>query len=215
MKIRTGKTFGIPIGPQPKVREKVLFAPVFYHEMGDDYSDSDMTNELEVPPSQQATKIVMRSVVLTPLGRQKASPAYLASQRRRKTQSIAQDITALSRHAEDEQFALWTEKVVERIRNAIQFLCDEEETSDSPCESNSCEVLRQIRDSFLNGGWEKYRRADARNAALGALKRLSSQDEVSGDEVNFAFNELLKADLDGAVFPIQTIFTDDDEEIPD
>lgn len=96
----------------------------------------------------------------------------MAVLRRRKTQGIEESIDSLSRHVEDEGFALWTEKIVEDLRKAIQFLSDEEEFSYPPHEANSSEVLRRIRDSFLNGGCEAYRCSDVRSAARNALKRL-------------------------------------------
>lgn len=202
------------IGATAKVRGKLLFAPTLFHEMGEDFSESDMTNLLEVPPSRHPTKVVIRSIVLPPTGNRRASPKYLAVLRRRKAKGIEELIAALGRYAEDDGFALWTEKIVEDLRKVIQFLSDEEEFSDPPHEANSCEVLRQIRDSFLNGGWEKYRRSDVRSAVLDVLKRLSKQDEVSGDDVNYAFDELLRVGLDGTAFPIQAIFADDNEEVP-
>lgn len=219
MAIRTEKDRGIDtdfeVGTDSKIREKVLHAPTLFHEVGDNFSGSDMTDWFEVPPSRHATKVVVRSIAIPPSGNRRPSPEYLASLRRRKTKKIAESIVALSRHAQDEGFALWTEKVVDDLRKAIQFLSDEEEFCDPPHEANSCEVLRQVRDSFLNGGWEKYRRPEVRGAALSVLKRLSGQDEVSGEDVSSAFDELLQAGLDGAVFPIQGMFADDNEEVPD
>jgi hypothetical protein len=123
------------------------------------------------------------------------SPEYLASVRRREAGSIADLVAALAEHVSDEHFAVRTQEPLDRIRRLIEELSHAEEDSDPEHEENSCEILRQLRDTFLDNGWRRYGEPAVRDAAVNVLKRLADAEEVSADDAVHAQDGLLDLGL--------------------
>ena len=129
-----------------------------------------MPTRIEVPP---------------PAHGERSDPSI--SFRRGTCSKIAQAVSRLAIHTESENFNAHASEVVESIRDLIAILMDAKE------EGNSREILRQVRDTFLNGGWEDYRRPGPREAAARVLTRLATAEEdISPDDVEAAEVELEK-----------------------
>ena len=164
----------------------------------------------EYPPA----KVLFISRVVTRGAKALRSPQYLATIRRRQAGKIARLIAGLAAHAESEDFAAWTHEALEALRRLIHKLTEAEEFSDPEHEGNSCEILRQLRDTFLNTGWERYREPAVRNAAVSILQHLAAADEVSANDAYIAMDQLLDLDLNPTV---GMVCQDDQEEneVPD
>ena len=97
------------------------------------------------------------------------SANYLATVRRREAGSAAKIVRNLASRATDDHFIVWTEEALESLRRSVGVLADAEESAYPEHEGNACEVLREVRDSFLNGGWQKYREPGVAEAVAGIL----------------------------------------------
>ncbi len=84
---------------------------------------------------------------------------------------------------------------MERIRRLIEQLSHAEEYSSPEHEGNSCEILRQLRDTFLDNGWQQYQKAAVRDGAVKVLKRLATAEEVSPEDAFHAMDGLLDLGL--------------------
>jgi hypothetical protein len=173
------------------------------HEIGSPLRDSMLTEVALVPPSATPTTVIVNSSVATSGAQRLRSPAYMASIRRRKTAAIAKEIASLKLQEGAEDFSVYTLPIVEGLRAAISTLHDAE------AEGNAREVLRLLRDTFLNGGWGKYRQPEARSAAIALLKELASSEEVEPELASGAFDDLAEVGLN----PVAFAFPDGDDEV--
>jgi hypothetical protein len=169
------------------------------HELGSSLEDRIEERNITVTPSVWPTTVVFKSSVVASGARALKSAEYLAANRRRQCAKIADLIGALQTHAQSEDFAVWTHEPLGRIRSLIQGLSEAEEFSDPEHEGNACEILRQLRDTFLDGGWERYRDAEARDCAVEILQQLAAADEVSGEDASRTMDMLLDLGLNPAV----------------
>jgi hypothetical protein len=125
------------------------------------------------------------------------SPEYMATVRRRKSGSLRSAITALAEHADREDFVICTYPVLKEINELlIHLACSE-------TEGNSREILRQLRNTLLNGGWNRYRQPAVRRAAVAILTHLAEAEKVLPSLVDEAFEQLSRASLNpvGASLP--------------
>lgn len=173
------------------------------HELGSSADDLTLQETRVVPASLRPTTINFKSTVLTSGALRLRSPAYMATVRRRRAQSITQQIVDLARHAEADDFSVYTFSVVDALREAILVLLDAES------EGNAREVFRVIRDTFLNGGWNLYRTAIARDAAIGILKDVTVAEDVSPELADCTFTRLADAGLNS----IGLTFSDGQAEV--
>ena len=113
-------------------------------------------------------------------------------------------VSGLAHEVDRPDFAVATHPIVTAIRRALEQL------SDAKFEGNAREILRQIRDSMMNGGWEKYRDPHVRDIADQGTKLLSTKDEVGPSDVE----KLRKSFLDVDVAPVRLVMggLDDDED---
>jgi len=155
------------------------------------------TQEIAVPIDQGAPRksVTFQPGVLVSAVRPLRSPQYLATIRRREAGRIAHLIAALEQRASDEHFAVWTQEPLDRIRRLIEQLSHAEEYAAPEHEANSCEILRQLRDTLLESGWERYREARVREAAVTVLKRLAVAEAISADDAFRAMDRLLDMGL--------------------
>ena len=123
----------------------------------------------------------------------------LSALRRRKSKKIAAMIRDLGKHSGKREFPVWTQGVLEELRSLIRQLSDAEQFSEREYEGNSCEILRQLRDTFLNSGWNSYREERVRSSAAAILDHLAIADELSVDDTERAMDQLLDMDLNPAV----------------
>ena len=113
-----------------------------------------------------------------------------AAIRRETCAEISEAVSRLEIHADIENFNARASDVAESIRDLIARLTDAKE------EGNSREILRQARDTFLNGGWEDYRSPGLREAAARVLDRLANAaEDITPDGVDAAEAELEKGGI--------------------
>lgn len=170
-----------------------------YHEFGSELEDRVATATVEIDPQAPPVRVEVQSHVLFSGRRVLRSPAYLASVRRREAGRISQLVASLDQHADKDDFEVWTHDVLGTLRRLIRNLSDAEEDADVEHEGNSCEILRQLRDTLLNTGWQRYREQDVRKGVVEILKRLASADEVTADDAYRAMDRLLDLNLDPTV----------------
>ncbi len=161
-------------------------------------SDQILEEVLDVDAPRLPRRIP-QAQVLGDAARRLSSPEYLAAKRRRQSATIADLVRELARHAEGPDFPVWTHAALQELRSLIEYLSDAEQFSDCPHEGNSCEILRQIRDTFLNVGWEHYRKSEVRNRVAAILTRLAQADEVTAEDAELTMDQLLELGLDPAV----------------
>jgi hypothetical protein len=67
---------------------------------------------------------------------------------------------------------------------------------DAPEEGNTRAALRDVRDTFLDGGWAKYRSAKVRRGVAAVLMTLAEADEVTPGDVEATYARLRSLGLD-------------------
>lgn len=182
------------------------------HEFTSVLDDRVEERTVHIDPSAPPVEVKFRSRVIFPGRRTLRSPAYLATVRRREGGRICQLVTDLKQDADKDDFEVWTHEVLGSLRKLIRKLSDAEEDADIEHEGNSCEILRQLRDTLLNTGWHRYREQEVRNAVVEILQHLASADEVSSDDAHRAMDNLFDLNLDPAVGFVGQY---GEEEIPD
>ena len=184
------------------------------HELGADLSDSFMEQTINVAPSYFPTVVQIKSTLRAGGARALRSPAYLASVRRRECGMIGRLIASLAAKADmGDDFIAWTHEPLDRIRRLIDKLSSAEEYRETEFEGNSCEILRQLRDTFLGNGWKSYRSDSVCATALSVLKHLSTEDEITSNHVYGSLEKLLNAGLSPAIGILPG--DGEEEEIPD
>jgi hypothetical protein len=170
-----------------------------FHEIGTEFTDATVEKTVLIDRTSPPTEIIFRSHVVTSAMRGFKSPAYLASIRRRRSEKIARLIVELEHNADESGFAVWTQKPLDELRRLVQELSEAEEYTHPECEGNSCEILRQVRDTFLNSGWERYREPEVRFGVSRIVQTLAEDDEITGDHADNAMDTLLDMGLNPTV----------------
>jgi hypothetical protein len=163
------------------------------HELGADLIGDAITRRLVIEPSATRTVVHVESRVVTDTAARMNSPAYLATVRRRRCRKIGKLVAALAKKSRRDDFAAFTFKVVDEIRGLLSELTDVES------EGNTREILRQIRDTFLDGGHDRYRDSKARDLVADIFERLSQFEEVSCDDVDEVWDELNESGIAAAL----------------
>jgi len=195
--------------PPSPPKASPTYAPVYNveirHELGCRPEDSMETRDIVVRPSEYPSLVRVMSRTVAGPAQKLGSPEYLAAIRRRRVAAIRELVADLVSHATREDLAVCTFPIVESIRSLLDKLDDAE------AEGNTREILRQLRDTFLDGGWHQYRRPDAREAAVTVLRQLESREPIEPDDVTRAFDVLWKLQKHSlATFP----GIGDEDEIP-
>jgi hypothetical protein len=167
------------------------------HEIGSDLIGGTIRREHLIDPSDSPTLVSFASHVVSDATRRMNSPEYLATVRRRKCTKVMNNVASLAKKARRDDFEAFTFKVIEEIRELLAQLTDVQR------EGNTREILRQIRDTFLDGGHERYRDAKVRDMVASILVRLSEADEVTPDDVDQVWDELYDSGLSA---PTHAIF---------
>ena len=175
------------------------------HEIGSDLVGGTIRRELIVDPSHKPTLVSVTSQVVTEAAWRLNSPQYIATVRRRKATKIKNAIASLAKKAGRNDFEVFALKVVEEVRELLVQLTDVQR------EGNTREILRQIRDTFLDGGYERYREATARDLVATILERLAEADEVTPDDVDQVWDELYDSGL-AALIPAVFAVSEGKEE---
>jgi hypothetical protein len=167
------------------------------HELGSDLVGGTIRKDCLIDPSDMPTLVSIESRVVTDAARTMNSPEYLASVRRRVSIKIKSMLGSLSKKARRDDFEAFTFRVVEEIRELLAQLTDIHR------EGNTREILRQTRDTFLNGGHERYREEKARMLVASIFERLSDADEVTAEDVDQVWDELYD---NGLASPLPAVF---------
>ena len=207
---------GAPLLPDA-VKQASISSHDIYHEIGPMLQDQTVKKVIPIDRTDPPLEVHVRSHVLTRSTRALRSPAYLATIRRRGAGKIARLVAELEKYADSDDFVAWTHQPLRQLRKLIQKLSDAEEYSDSEHEGNSCEILRQLRDTFLNSGWKRYRESGVRDTAVSILRHLAeaNQDDVTGENASIAMDRLLDLNLDPAVGFVWDDAEKEKEEVSD
>lgn len=170
-----------------------------FHEWMPTPQDTIVEETIRIDRLAPPERIVVRSHVISHASNQLSSPEYLASVRRRRSAQIAKLIQDLEQHAQKADLPVWTHQPLDQLRFLIQQLSDAEQFRAPEHEGNSCEILRQVRDTFLGTGWEAYRKQTVRDGVVKILLRLSEATEVVADDTVTTMDELLDLDLNPSV----------------
>jgi hypothetical protein len=189
----------------PSTREDRRVDVTLFHEIGrhDSIAVLEQVEWLSPYPGRTAVHIRVQ-----PTGDTRgvlSSPTYMAAIRRREASDIMKLIESLQTYAGVVDFTAYTFPVIEKIKTLLNRLSDAER------EGNTREILRQLRNTFINGGWERYRISAARNTAIDVFRYLSNADEIVPEDVRRIFDELLNAGFE----PVGVSLFDTTEEEPD
>jgi hypothetical protein len=175
----------------------------FVHELSADPTDSSDEQTLVIAPQRNPVLVRATSAVVAGAARQRSSPAYNAILRRRRAGVVRAMIEGLDAHAGREDFASYVYPVLDEVRSTLSLLAESEAS-----EGNALAVLRQVRNSILDGGWRRYRVPEVRAAAVDVLARLQGE-QVEPEDVTRAFDRLFGA---GArPMPLFDLSDEDDE----
>jgi hypothetical protein len=124
--------------------------------------------------------------------------------RQRQARAIRNALLNLSGQEGRPDFAVCTFPVLNRIHGALSQL------RDAADEGNTREIFRHLRNTLMNGGWNYYRDATARQAAADILAALAEADEVLPQQVEESFDRLYAAGLNPVGAPVFEISAEDD-----
>ena len=174
------------------------------HEVGVRAEDATAQRMIVVAPSALPTLVQIKSDVVARGARGIGSPVYMSVVRRRGARLLAEQVDGLHKFANREDFSTCTFPVLSRLNALLKSL----ENADQ--EGNSREVLRQVRSSIMNGGWESYRSSDVRHLVKSILEHLGDVEEVSAKDAHAAFNRLSGLSLDPVGAPLFELAAEDD-----
>jgi hypothetical protein len=185
---------------------EVITIPVI-HELGSDLRGGIIEKTRWLPPSVRpiVVKVESRVVAHAVLGGH--SPEYFAAVRRRKCRTLCAAMEELTPHSAREDFAVCTYPVLKLVNDLLTTLNDVSE------EGNTREILRQLRNTLMNGGWNKYRDPSVRRIAVEILKGLAIAEEVLPQSVNESFDRLYAARMNPVGMPLFPVEKND--ETPD
>jgi hypothetical protein len=118
------------------------------------------------------------------------SPEYLATVRRRKARALCNAVERLSQDAARDDFAVCTYPVLKQVNELLTTLAD------ASTEGNTREILRQLRNTLMNGGWNGYKDPAARATAVAILNHLAEAEDVLPKEADESFDRLSDVGLD-------------------
>ena len=143
-------------------------------DLNDIYDESSFS----IPASTRSTRITLRTAIDLSSARRGVSDSYLASIRRVKCGEISRLLSELGNQAKREDFYMATFPILDALMKLIKQL------QPSAGEANAREVLRQLRDTFLDNNQEHYKLENVREVLAELLAKLSKLDKVSLDFID-------------------------------
>jgi hypothetical protein len=195
------RDFGVPEKRDTLANAVLIEIPLF-HELGSDLSSMLAEATRVIPPSKRTVVVKVQSQVVTQGARGGQSPAYSATVRRRKCRELSKSLAGLAAHAGRDDFAVCTHPLVRQIQELLVTLAS------ADGEGNTREVLRQVRNTLMNGGWNKYREPVVRQTVARVLSTLAEAEEILPSQVDAFSEQLYIADLD----PVGSLALAADEE---
>jgi hypothetical protein len=161
-----------------------------FHELSDDFSALTVERKVLVRAGRRKdTLIKVRSQVVPTLPQRLRSPAYLGARRRALSKQLRAEVDRVELQVDREDFYVATYPIFDLIDTALR------ELQTATTEGNSREILRQIRDSLIDCGWEKYKAREARNAVREVLALLERLEVVEAQDARFSYGVLRDAGL--------------------
>lgn len=180
-------------------KSRRTFVHNLVHEVGTSQTDESV-DFFDVPPSSSKTRVKLKYTIINRGATGPASNEYQATVRRRKARKLKEAISDLATWQASDEFCIQTSPILDKVREFVRDL------GPAPNEGNTRAVLRYVRDSFLDGGWEKYREAKVRQAVEGVLELLASADELTPKDVKDCRAELEATGLQP--FPISGLLAE-------
>lgn len=134
------------------------------------------------------------------------SPGYVAANRRREAKKILELVSSLAKNSSREDFVVCTHPIVDGIKKLLAKLLDAES------EGNTREILRRLRDTFLDGGWERYKEATSRHLVSSVFRFLAAAEEVEPRDANRFFDQMYAGGLCPVGLPLFGIEEEDLED---
>jgi hypothetical protein len=150
-----------------------------------DGSGLEATHILMMPASAQPVALKVHSSISALTAQRLRSAAAVAIQRRRRCGQIATAVRELSAVSERADFHTFTFPIFDDVRSLHNLLLRSEET-----EGNTCVILRYVRNSFMDGGWNHYRGEEVVKGVAAILDALAKSAEVAPAQARSAFTAI-------------------------
>jgi transcriptional regulator with XRE-family HTH domain len=128
----------------------------------------------------------------------------LRALRQRAARTIRESVANLREQVTREDFAVCTYPVLKRINELLV------ELASADAEGNTREILRQLRNTLMNGGWNKYRDPCVRQTTVEILNELAEAVEVLPQQVDEAFDRLNSTGLNPVGVSLFAVANEDD-----
>jgi hypothetical protein len=155
------------------------------HEIRPELADEVQTATICIEPSIERTLIKVRSIADLSQARRGESAVFVASLRRKRCREIAGKIRVLDRLSASQSMLVVTQPILADLKDLLARI---QQTTQ---EANAREILRQVRDTLMNGQWNLYAGKSARDCVADLLLSLAEFNEtVSIDDVYSAADRL-------------------------
>jgi len=174
----------------PRGVDDIATAPItksYFHEIAPDLSAELIEDQFEVPPRAHPVRVRIRSEVIATGAKQFRSIPYLASVRRRNADVLSKMVLGLHEYADRPDLAVYTYPLFSKSKQMLELLEAGEK------EGNARLIIRMIRDTFMNGQWENYRRSDTRTVVAALIEGKLIAEDVTIADAGAVFDKL--ADL--------------------
>jgi hypothetical protein len=176
------------------------------HELADKQSGNILETSRVIPPSTLPTVVSVKVELVGKTTGNRASPAYMATVRRRKAGYLCRMVQGVAEHAARDDLQVYTFPLLTGIKELLIALEAAEQ------EGGARELLRRLRDSLLDKGWEKYRAPETRRLVAETLQWLSETEEVETGKLNAIFQRLRTQGLASLAMTFAQIPVEEDEE---
>jgi hypothetical protein len=166
------------------------------------------TDSVTIQPSNGITKVEYVSRVDAADVQRMQSATAIAISRRRRCGEIHKMVLNLGQHVAAPDFHTFVHRIAEALSRVYRELLEYDYV-----EGNSCMILRYLRNSIQDGGWEKYREAHVRSTVSGLTNELATALVVEANMAERAFKTLYDVGLQPAVvLNLSDVFVEDSEE---
>ena len=147
-----------------------------------DGSEVSANKSFTIPPGETPTTLSIISTVSSAAIKHIRSAAAVGIQRRRQVSQIAKHLRRLPGHAEQQDFHSVAFPVFDMVRRTYQDLAQFDQY-----EGNTCMILRYLRNSLVDGGWNRYKEKTVATAVADLLDRISKSESVNRQDAMDTF----------------------------
>lgn len=152
---------------------------------------SEVSADKSFVSSPRGTPTIVRDFSASPSAiRQIRSAAAVGVQRRRQVSEIAKHLRRLPDHAGRQDFHSVAFPVFDMVRRTYQDLVRFDQY-----EGNTCMILRYVRNSLIDGGWNRYKEKAVAAAVADLLDRISKLETISRQDAKDTFRLLYELKL--------------------